>query len=397
LVSTAFPLLINYFLPNLVQDFSLIIHSLEFVNYLLFITLAFIVLNIRQASKVTFFPTFTVGLIISGLAGLFYINPSVLPLNEILAHIIQAIGLIFISFGINKLVTYTKYLRFKDELVAHLCLLLIILYVVLILTISILLHIEFPPISAYIFIEFVLLFQFIVYLIANKVTWPLTTVIDALDKYSPGKEFIEIPIIRNDEIGMLSEKINIVSKLSFQKILEVSKMAERNRSVIRIFESLRRISNQDIIKNSIVDEIKNALNPDRIAIALYNSTEDIFYYDKYIENLPSKTLEDFEGKHQEEKMIQRLNEFLKNSLELCFSNLDEYIADNSLEGTKREKILKIYQIKSCCNIPIYYAGNLLGCMLIQYTKESVTFDETDLNYLKTMATQLGVVINTQRG
>jgi nitrate/nitrite-specific signal transduction histidine kinase len=331
-----------------------------------------------------------------GFSGLFYINPDVLPLDGILAHVIQAIGLIFLVFGINKLVLYTRYLRFKDELVAHLCLVLIMFYVVFITTISVLLHIEFPPISAYIFIEFILLFQFIVYLLINKVNQPITNIIDSLDNYSPGKESVEIPIIRNDELGMLSEKINAVSKLSFQKILEVSKMAERNRSIIRIFESIQRVSNQDIIKNSIVEEIKNALNPDRIAIALYNKAEDSFYYDKYIENLPSQTLMDFEGKNPETKMIQRLNDFLKNSLELCYSNLDDYITSNSLQGTQREKVLRIYGIKSCCNIPIYFAGNLLGCLLIQYTKESITFDETDLNYLKTMATQLGVIINTQR-
>lgn len=391
-----FPLLINKFLPNFINDMNLIIHSLEFVNYSLYITLAFIVINIRHASKVTFFPTFTTGLIISGLAGLFYINPTILPINEIIAHIAQGIGLIFMSFGINKFVTYSKYLRFKDELVADLCIVLIIFYFVFIATISMIFHIIFPPISAYIFIEFILIFQFIIYLITNKIAKTIVDIIDALNKYTPGGEPITIPIIRNDEIGMLSEKINAASKLSSQKLTEISKAAERDRSVVRIFESMRRISKQDIIKNSIIEEIKQALNPERIFIALYNTEQDTFYYDKFIENLPSKTLVEFKDKHQEEKMIKRLNWFLKPNLELCYSNLDEYIKNNSLTGTKRARILKCYGIKSCCNMPIYYAGNLLGCLMIQYTKEYVTMDKIDVNYLKTMATQLGVVINNQK-
>lgn len=393
---SVFPLLINKFLPNFVNDMNLIIHSLEFINYSLFITLAFIVINIRQASGVTFFPTFTTGLIISGLAGLFYINPLISPLNEIIAHIVQAIGLLFMSFGINKFVTYSKYLRFKDELVAHLCMVLIAFYVVFISTVSLLFHIIFPPISAYIFIEFILIFQFIIYLIANKITKTITDIIDALNKYTPGEESVNIPIIRNDEIGMLSEKINAAAKLSLQKLTEISKASERDRSVLRIFESMRRISKQDIIKNSIIEEIKKALLPERIFIALYNKEEDLFYYDKFIENLPSKTLVEFKNEHQEEKMIKRLNWFLKPNPELCYSNLDEYIENNSLTGTKRARILKCYGIKSCCNVPIYYAGNLLGCLMIQYTKEYVNMDQIDVNYLKTMATQLGVVINNQR-
>lgn len=397
LVVSYIPIIMYKFLPIFTQDYNLILHSLEYINYSIYITLAFIVINIRQASKVIFFPTFTTGLIISGLAGLFYINPSILPLNEIIAHIFQGIGLIFMLFGINKFVIYSKYLRFKDELVAHLCIVLVIFYVVIISIISLVFKVVFAPISAYIFIEFILLFQFIVYLIANNITKPITNIIDELNKYSPGEELISIPIIRNDEIGRLSEKINTAAALSRQKIIEISKMALRDRSVVRIFESIRRISNPDIIKNSIIDEIKQAINPDRIYIALYNEAEDSFYYDKYIENLPSKVLMEFKNKHQEEKMIKRLNWFLKTSLELCFSNVNDYVANNALAGTKREKVLRRYGIKSCCNIPIYHAGKLLGCLLIQYTKDFVKFDTTDFNYLKTMATQLGIVINSKPG
>lgn len=396
IILSIFPLLIHKFLPNFVNNMNLIIHSLEFINYSLYITLAFIVINIRQASKVTFFPTFTTGLIFSGLAGLFYINPTISSLNEIIAHIFQGIGLIFMLFGINKFVMYSKYLRFKDELVADLCIVLIVFYFVFIATISLIFHIIFPPISAYIFIEFILIFQFIIYLIANKITKTITDIIDALNKYTPGEEYVNIPIIRNDEIGMLSEKINAVSKLSSQKLTEISKISERDRSILRIFESMRRISKQDIIKNSIIEEIKKALLPERIFIALYNKEEDLFYYDKFIENLPSKTLIDFKDEHHEEKMIKRLNWFLKPNPELCYSNLEDYIINNSLTGTRRARILKCYGIKSCCNVPIYYAGNLLGCLMIQYTKEYVNMDKIDINYLKTMATQLGVVINNQR-
>lgn len=396
LALTTLPFLVNNFSPNFVKDFDLLINSLDFINYSLYITLAFIVINIRQSSRATFFPMFTTGLIILGLGGLFYINPSLLPVNEILAHIFQLIGLLFILFGTRLLVTYSKYLRFKDELVAHLCVVLIVFYIVFVSIVSALLHVMLPPISAYIFIEFILIFQFIVYLIANEVTRPITNIIDILSKYSPEKEFIEIPIIRNDELGELSAKINAVSKLSFNKILEISKFAERKQSEIRIFEAMRRISNQDIIKNSIIDEIKNALKADRTFIALYNSTDDSFYLDKYIENLPSKTLFDFKDEHQEERIIRRLNELLKNSLELCFSNVNEYITKNALEGSTRARVLRKYKIKSCCNMPIYYSGNLLGCLIIQYTKGYVELDKVDLAYLKTMAAQLGVVINNQR-
>lgn len=396
------PYSIMHFLPELKYGLSMLIYSLGFINYSLYIMLAFIVINIRQSSNITFFPRFTTGLIILGLGGLFYINPLLIPFNEILAHITQAIGLVFILSGIKHFQTYAKFLKVKDELAAYMCLLITAVYIVFILIGSTLFHIILPPISAYIFVEFILIFQFIVYLIANIVTQPITRIIGTLNEYTPGQEYVNIPVIRNDEIGQLTEKINTLSMLARNKILEVTKIAEREHSVVRIFESMRRISNQNVIKNSIVDELKTALNPDRIFIALYDSTNDSFYFDKYLEGLSSKALFNFckDGEYNEENeeneeeiMLKRLNEFIKHNLELCFSNINDYITTNSLERTQKETLLKGYNVKSCCNIPIYYAGLLLGCLIIQYTKEFKEFDGTDLSYMKMMATQLGVAIH----
>lgn len=96
-------------------------------------------------------------------------------------------------------------------------------------------------------------------------------------------------------------------------------------------------------------------------------------------------------------MVAQLNEFLKTSLEICFSNINDYIEKNSLRGTKKEEIFRKYNIKSCCNVPIYYSGQLLGCLVIQYTKDFVELDKLDITYLKTMAVQLGIVIHNQQG
>lgn len=401
LIATILPSINYYSFPNIREALNITRYSLGFINYSLYIMLAFLTVNIRQSSELKIFPLITIGLTILGLGGLFYINPSLRPANELLAHIFQVIGLLFLLLGIRRFQIYAKFLRFKDELVAYLCLVLIAFYILFISITSTLFNIIFPPFSAYLFIEFLLIFQFIIYLLTNKLTKPLTNVTEIISEYNPGEEPILIPIIWHDEIGLFTEKINALTMLSYQKILELSKIAEREHSTVRIFESMRRISNQNVIKNSIIDELKAALNPDRIFIALYDATNDSFYFDKYLESLPSKALfnfckEDEEGEYDEEKeeeiMLKKLNEFLKNNLELCFSNVNDYIATNSLEKTQKEVLLKKYKVKSCCNIPIYYAGKLLGCLVIQYTKEFKEFDNTDLSYIKMMATQLGVVM-----
>ena len=395
LALTTFPLLIHYFLPYLTVQFHEIMHAIEFINYSLYIMLAFIVINIRQASNLTFFPAFTLGLIILGLGGLFYINPLLVQANEILAHIFQALGLMFMLVGIPRLQTYALFLRFKDELVAYLCLLLISFYIVFISTTSVLFHITFPPFSAYIFIEFILIFQFIVYLMSNKLTQPVTTLIETLSVYNPGEEPIIVPVIRRDEIGRLTDKINAASTLAWQKISEISQMAERERSIIRVFEAMRRVSDPNIIKNTIIDEISKKFNPDKCFIALYDSANDSFYFDKYSEHLPSKTLVSFNGIEEDALNFEQFNNLFKSNIKVCFANVEEYIEKNSLKGTAQEKLLREQNIKSFCSIPIYSAGNFFGYVIIQYANEYKELNKKDLSFLTTMATQIGIAINQE--
>lgn len=388
---TICPLLIHHFWVGLTYQLDIIMQSLEFIRYSLYIMLAFMIINIRQASNLTFPPIFLTGLLILGLGGLLYVNPLSIQINEILAHIFQAIGLMFILFGIPHFQTYAKFMKFKDELAAYFCLVLISFYIIFASIISGFFQIIFPPFSAYVFVEFLLIFQFAVYLLANKVTQPITNLTQALSNYIPGEKALNIPVERQDEIGILTEKINALSILSYQKILEVSEIAERELAIIRIFETMRRIPDQNIVKNTIIEEIKNAFNPDRCFIVLYDSINNSFYYDRYAENLPSKTLKNFDVDDDALK-FERFNKVFEGNIEICFANIEEYIEKNALYGTDKENLLREYNIKSRCHIPITYSDQLLGYIIIEYQNDNRELSKEDLTFLNTMATQIGITI-----
>lgn len=393
LLLSIFPLLSNYFFPTLTYESSIIMHALEFINESLYIMLAFIVINIRQSSNLTFFPIFTTGLLILGLGGLFYINPLLMQFNEILAHIAEAVGLIFILSGIKHFQIYIKFLKFKDELAAFLCLMLIFFYIVFASIASALFKISFPSFAAYLFVEFLLIFQFIIYLLVNKLTQPITSITEALSEYNPGEKPVLIPVIRKDEIGILTEKINTNAMLSWQRILEISEIVERERIIRRIFETMRRNTNIDIIKNTIINEITEAFNPDICFIVLYNSSDNSFYFDRYAEQLPSKTLKDSSDINDAALEFNEFSDVFHNNIDICFANVEEYIIKNSLQGAPQEKLLKEYNIKSYCSIPIEYADKLLGYLILQYTKDYRTLTEDDLLFLKLIATQIGIAIS----
>ena len=348
LVLVIAPPLFNYFFPNLTHTFNIIIQSLAFINYSLYIILASILLNIKYSYKQSFFPIFTVGLLIIGFGGLFYINPFLIPIDAILAHGSQALGLLFILLGLPRFQILSALLRFKDELLVYLSLLLITFYAVFIAVGSGLFHIIFPPYSAYVFVEFLLFFHLIIY---------------------------------------------ILSTVSWNQVSKVYVTAKRDRSLIRVFESMRRVSNPNIIKNTIIEEINGDFLADECFIALYDSTNNSFYFDRYLDKLPSKTLVNFDDLDEDVLKFDEFYKIYQQNIKMCFVNAEEYIMQNSLKGTPQEKILKDYGIKSYYSVPINYANQLLGYLILQYKKEYKELTKEDLSYLKEMAAQIGIAIH----
>lgn len=344
------PILGNYFLPDLAHNFNIIIHSLEFINYSLYIILASILINVKYNFRPPYFTPFIIGLIILGIGGLFYINPLLLSINEVLAHIFQILGFIFLLFGIKGFQTLSNSLRFKDELIAYMCLLLIAFYVVFIGLASGLFKITFPTFSAFVFVEFLLFFQLIIY---------------------------------------------AVSTLSWNKIYRVYISAERDRALIRIFESMRRISNPNIIKNTIIDEINKDFKADDCFIAIYNPTDKSLTYDKYLEKQPSKAWLDLDELDNEVSKFNKFCEVFENNIQICFANVEEYVKQNLLKGTPQEKLLKDYNIKSNYSISINYNNQLLGYLILQFTREYKDLSKDDLLYLQKIATQIGMIINQE--
>lgn len=222
-------------------------------------------------------------------------------------------------------------------------------YVIFVVMSSSIFHLNYPQISAYIFVEFLLILQFFAYLL---------------------------------------------SRISWQKVANTYVLAERERSVIRVLESVRRISNVSIVKNTIIEEINTNLNPDKCFIVLYNPQDNSFSYDEYLEFLPSNTL--LSPKNLDEEILE-FKQFVEtfNTIEINFSNVNDYIEKFSLSGTSKENLLKNLNVKSLYSIPINYNNNLLGFLILQYRTEYKEFNKEDFLYLQKMAYELAILINKE--
>lgn len=341
------PLLIEFVFQGFAHKFNIMVYSLQFVSYSLYIILASIFLSIRYSFRQACFPVFTLGLFTLGLGGLFYINPLFFQRNEFLAHVFQIIGLGLIFQGVSCIRVLPVLLKYKDEFIAYLFLLLVAFYVLFFPLSSAIFHVIYPQNSAFIFVEFILIFQLVIY-IATTISW--------------------------------------------QKVTALYISVERDRSLIRVLESMHRISNQNILKDTIVNEINNDFSADRCFIVNYDKHKNYYFYDRYSENLPSKTLVNFDNLDAEELELERFI-YTFNNINICFCNADEYIHRCSLKGTPQENFLKEYNLKSVYSIPIKYNEELLGYLILQYKNDYREFNKNDFEYLQKMATQLGIIMH----
>lgn len=170
--------------------------------------------------------------------------------------------------------------------------------------------------------------------------------------------------------------------------------ANKRESLLRsIFETMRSSLDVSTIKNKIVTELGKALNMDICFIMTYKPKEDYFDIDEHSEYLSSPEEKSFVGANSEAPEFNFFMNSFKNNLEVDFANVEEYIIKNNLQNTPEEGFLKACNIKSSYNVPVYYANTLLGFIVTFYTKDYKVLDESELTFLRTIATQAGIAIN----
>lgn len=168
---------------------------------------------------------------------------------------------------------------------------------------------------------------------------------------------------------------------------------EREELLRKIIEAIRSSLDINTIKNQMVNEVGKALGSDICFIMLYESSIDYFYVDEYSEYRAPGEEKSFVGFDAQNRRFKWFTDAFKNHQEVNYSNIQDFITKNNLKDTPEEKFLTEYNIKSGYNIAIYYANNLLGYIILKYTKETKIINEDDLEFLRLIANQAGIAIH----
>lgn len=199
------------------------------------------------------------------------------------------------------------------------------------------------------------------------------------------------------------ERVKAAAQLLFMVANSISEIATKNtylteknkreNSLRKVFEAISGSLDSNRIKNIIVNEVAKALKPDVCFISTYDDIKDNFYIDEYSQYRSNEADKDYISLNTRTEDIKWFMDAFRNNKQISFSNVEEYIKENNLENSPVERHFKEYNIKSGYDAAISYGDQLLGYIVIQYTQNYTRLNEEDLNFLKIIASQAGIVIN----
>lgn len=243
----------------------------------LFFITAFIYAETRIANKKNIFSTFMVGLVILGIDHLFFINPHLVQVYGIFGHALKITGFIFVLIGLNQEIP--EVISFKQKLLAYLYIILLLSYLVIASSISLLFNMSLPQYFPQVFIEFLLIAGLTIYIITTKLIQPVLNISNHIEKHQLGKEPEKIPVISNDEIGVLTKKLNEIMNLKWEHINELKYSREIEALLRKIVETIGQSLDLELILNIICKEVSEVFKPDKVSIASYPNYDDFLQWE----------------------------------------------------------------------------------------------------------------------
>lgn len=205
------------------------------------------------------------------------------------------------------------------------------------------------------------------------------------EKVLPTEDELNFLRILGNQIGMTFNQI--------QDYHNIKKTAERESLLRNIYETMRSSLDINVIKQTMVNEIGMALNADLCFILKYNKEDDHFSVDEYSEYKSSSDVIGRIGYDTTDIKVKWIIDSFRNNLESNFSNSEDFIIEHGLQDNPIADFIRECKIKSGYHFPIYYANNLFGYLIINYTKIYKNLSVDELDMLRTIATKAGIALH----
>ncbi len=187
----------------------------------------------------------------------------------------------------------------------------------------------------------------------------------------------------------VSNQINIAAKQA-ELYSTVKKQAEREILLRRITDIIRSSLNIEDIKSNIVCEIGKALAADRCILRIYDTENNRFLpVESNCEYVSSNDIKSVTSICNEDGWTDYLSQYHRNNRD--FINMDINATINT-HDKEADEYFKKAQLKSGIRLPIFYSGQLMGLLILNYVKEKIFLSADEIDFIKVLANQTGIAL-----
>lgn len=174
------------------------------------------------------------------------------------------------------------------------------------------------------------------------------------------------------------------------------KTAEKERALREITNIIRSSLNINDIKDIFVTEIGKYFNADRCFIYEHGKDIKSTTYSEYTSSDKIKKISEDDLKKPAYRYWEKAIIESDYAIGTIVFDLERYIIDNGLQGTCIDEHRKDFEIKTAIGIPLVYAEELHGALVLQFTEKVTILNESDLQFIKNLANQAAVALHQAR-
>lgn len=209
-------------------------------------------------------------------------------------------------------------------------------------------------------------------------------------------EYIKKRVLPDDEelsfLRILGNQIRIVFN-QIQNYQNTKQLAEREKLLRQIIETVRSTIDLDSVKHEMVIQIGTFLKADRVFFADYFPDKGKYFTSEGNEYRSSDRIRTFVGYDfvATSGFIEAIREIHLSGKDIIFSDLDKYLEENNLKGSLIENFYRETGFIASMAINIYYNEVFYGNLVITFeNKREITNEEIEM--VRTLADQAGIAI-----
>lgn len=174
---------------------------------------------------------------------------------------------------------------------------------------------------------------------------------------------------------------------------EIMQYAQREKISRNIVEILRSSLDKTIIKKQFVRSIGNFFNADRVFLAEYDKTKQVY--------LPVETGCEYLSSNKEKSFvgydwtIPQASEYIKPILEkreFNIPNWDTYIKQNPKRSEDFINLFEDANVKSSYNFPVLHQTEIMGYFCIEFTQRVRELTDEDIERIRSICTQAAIAL-----